>query len=234
MKKTVVVDYRINAESVKTLEKYNISVIKTVPVPALYDAVNGHPDMQLHYIGNKRLICANEAYEYYKNILVDDYRLICGAAKLKGKYPYDILYNTAVIGNYAVCNEKYTAPEILEEYKNRDLKIINVKQGYSKCSIAVVSDNAAITADNGIYSALTSCGIDVLKINSGNIRLDGMSYGFIGGCCGLIDKKLLAFNGNVRLHPESGKITDFCKGYGVKIVSLNDEPLYDIGSIILI
>ena len=47
-------------------------------------------------------------------------------------------------------------------------EIINVKQGYAKCSICVVSDNAIITADKGIAKAAIQNRIDVLEIT----RLD--------------------------------------------------------------
>jgi hypothetical protein len=111
-------------------------------------------------------------------------------------------------------------------------KILNVKQGYSKCSIAVIGTDAAITSDTGIYNTLIANGIDVLKIDSGSIRLDGVSYGFIGGVSGLIAPDVLAVNGNIEAHPESEKIKEFCNKHGVSILSLNNEELYDIGSIL--
>ena len=94
--------------------------------------------------------------------------------------------------------------------------------------------NAAITADEGIYKKLINNGIDTLKIQSGSIQLDTMSYGFIGGCCGLIGKNLLAVNGNLNLHPQSREIINFCEKHNVNIVELSKNNLYDIGSIIAI
>lgn len=231
-KKYVIADYRISHESVISLEKHGINVIKTTPLSCLYEAVKGHPDMQVHYFADtNELLCAKEAYEYYKNIIPKNVNLICGAEELKEKYPFDILYNTAVVGNCVICNERYTAKEILTKYKKQGKKIINVKQGYAKCSTAIISENAAITADEGIYKQLTDNNIDALKITPGSIRLDTMSYGFIGGCCGLIDKNLLAVNGNINLHPNGDAIKSFCKKYDVEIFPLNNNELYDIGSL---
>ncbi len=234
-KKYVISDYRISEESIDNLNKYGINVIKTTPLKCLYEAVNGHPDMQLHYFErSNELLCAKEAYNYYKTVIPKGINLICDKEVLKDKYPYDILYNSAVIGNHVICNEKYTSKELLDKYKLDGKKIINVKQGYAKCSIAVIGQNAAITADEGIYKRLINSGIDTLKIQPGSIKLNTMSYGFIGGCCGLIKKNLLAVNGNLNLHPQSREIINFCEKHNVNIVELSKNNLYDIGSIIAI
>lgn len=228
--KYAIVDYRINKKSVNTLTKCKISVIYTKPIDILYDAVKGHTDMQIHYVGNKRFVCAAECYDYYRNQLPPEYEIICGKKPLQNKYPHDVLYNAAVIGDFAVCNKQYTSDEILLEYQ--DKTILNVKQGYAKCSTAVISKNAAITADNSIYKVLKKNGIDVLKIQPGSILLNGVSYGFIGGVCGLIASDCLAVNGNLSLHPDVDKIHHFCKQHGVNILQLNNEELYDVGSIV--
>lgn len=210
------------------------NIIKTVHVKSLYEAVGGHPDMQLHYADNNTVICAKEVYSYYKEKLPKEYNLICGSQPLKDKYPYDILYNAAVIGDFVICNEKHTSKEILEVYRHIGKKILNVKQGYAKCSIAVISDNAAVTADEGIYKVLMKNNINTLKIKPGSVGLKTLPYGFIGGCSGLLRKGLLAVNGNIDRHPEGRLIRDFCRNNGTEILCLNEEELYDIGSIIII
>lgn len=232
--KTIIIDYRVDTKSIKKLTDIGFNVIKTIPVKKLYEAVNGHPDMQLHCIDKNTIICAKEVYEYYKEQLPESYNLICGKTGLKDKYPYDILYNAAVIGSFVICNEKYTADEILEAHRRDGRKIINVKQGYAKCSTAVVNECAAITADEGIYKALTENNIDALKINPGSIKLETMSYGFIGGCCGLIDNKTLAFNGDINKHQHGKLIIDFCISQGINVLCLNNKELYDIGTIMCI
>ena len=232
--KNVIIDYRADRESIFTLAQMEYNIIKTTPVKSLYEAVSGHPDMQLHFLGNNTVICAKEVYSYYKKKLPDEYNLICGAQPLRDKYPYDILYNAAVIGDFVICNEKYTAKEIIEEYTRIGKKILNVRQGYAKCSIAVVGDNAAITADEGIYKVLTKNNINTLKIETGSVRLKTLPYGFIGGCSGLLHKGLLAVNGNIDNHPQGDLIRDFCANNGTEILCLNKDDLYDIGSIIVI
>ncbi len=225
---TVIVDYRIDRESVEALKKMGINVIYSTPVKAFYESVNGHPDMQIHHLGDNRFVCIKEVYDYYKEHLPDSASLTCCAENIGGKYPYDVLCNAAAIGGSVVCNEKYTASEITSQYE----RVINVKQGYAKCSVAIVSENAAITADTAIAKAMEENGINVLRINEGEIVLDKMSYGFIGGACGLVSNDILAVNGNIKRHSSYAEIQAFCKKYGVEILELNDKTVYDIGSII--
>ena len=74
--------------------------------------------------------------------------------------------------------------------------------------------------------------IDVLQISAGDIELDGYAYGFIGGCCGFIDKSTLAFSGNISLHRDFADIRDFAGNYHIKLHSLTNGKLYDIGGIL--
>jgi len=88
------------------------------------------------------------------------------------------------MGSRLVCNEQAAAPELLEAARRMGLELIPVKQGYAKCSLCIVSENAVITADEGLAYTLCRAGLDVLKIIPGCIRLPGYGYGFIGGCGG--------------------------------------------------
>lgn len=226
--KAVVMDYRTNHESIKRLNSIGIEVFSSAEIDTLYEAVNGHPDMQLHHLGGSRFVCAKEAYEHYLSLFPKDVQLICGTEELGRKYPADIAFNAAAVGEYLICNKKHTAKEIVASYS----KIIDVKQGYAKCSVAIVSKNAIMTADVGIYKAMSRLGYDVLLIKPGQVKLDGMSCGFIGGACGLIAPDVLAVNGSLKSMNEKDKISDFCNKFGVKILELNNEELYDIGSVI--
>lgn len=225
--KGVVTDYRISAESIAELKRLGIEVFKTTKIETLYDAVCGHTDMQLYHLGENRFISAPEVYGYYK-LLLPESLIIKGSKSLSGKYPHDVPYNAVVVGNYLICNAKYTAPEITE---NSGKTLINTAQGYAKCSVCAVGKNAVITSDDGIYNAAKKY-MDVLKIEPGYIRLNGVSYGFIGGATGLIAPDILAVNGDIKTHPDCGNITAFCKNHRVDILSLKKNIMEDVGSII--
>ena len=231
MDKIIIVDCRAGNETVKELEKTGAAVIPTVKLDCLYDAVASHADMQIHYLGDNRFVCAPEAYEHYKKQL-HGFTLIKGSARLSPKYPDDIAYNAAALKDCVICKSRCTAIEILETYGSKGADILNAAQGYAKCSTCVVNGHAIITADSSIASAAEKHGIDVLKIREGYIELRGMNYGFIGGASGLIERNVLAFNGELSAHPDGDNIRSFCKNHGAEVIELKKGILTDIGSII--
>ena len=224
------VDCRIEKESIDELNRMGVTVYKSTLIKSLYDEISGHPDIQIHFINNKA-ICAPEVYNYYCSLNIENLELICGSSELKSEYPLDIAYNVCSLGKYVICRPLCTATEILSEYHNLKKEILNTKQGYAKCSICVVNDESAITADEGIYKLLNNHKINVLKIRKGHIELNNME-GFIGGASGFIDERTLCFNGNLKTHPDYHNIVDFCNNVNVDVVSLNNGPLKDVGSIL--
>lgn len=143
-------------------------------------------------------------------------------------YPNDVMLNAAIVGNNVFLNKK----SICKDINFTDKNIINVKQGYTKCSICIINSNAIITDDKGIHSAATTNQMDSLLIEKGDIVLRGLNYGFIGGCCGLLDKSTLLFNGNLKTHRNYDRIIGFLKNYKVDAMSFGRYPLTDIGGIV--
>jgi len=227
----IVVDYRTSKETKSELQKLGYMVIRTKKISNLYAAVDGHTDMQLFKADNF-LISAQEAFDYYKEIFCD--KVVCGSKKLSGKYPGDVLYNAACVGDFIICNKTYIAKEITEFATQARKKLLNVKQGYTKCSIAIVGKNAVVTADKGIAQICIDNNIDVLEIEPGYIELENMNYGFIGGCCGMLDEKTIAFNGELKSHPQHKEIVCFCKNHNVDVIELKKGTLEDIGSILVV
>ncbi len=117
--------------------------------------------------------------------------------------------------------------------KANGLTLINVKQGYAKCSCAVVSYNAVITEDVGIYRKLSKTDIEVLLIGKGSVTLEGADCGFIGGATGYDrSKDTLYFCGDICEHPDFDRIRAFCDNHGTSIECLSDSKLVDIGGIL--
>lgn len=232
--KTVLISSEAGRETIEELKKLEINVLMANPCHDVARAIASHPDMLFHHAGNKNMFYyeSNDT-EIYEKLRQLGFNLIPIKSRLSDKYPNDIALNAARFGKYLICNMKYTAKEIIEYYKQQGVHIIDVKQGYSKCSVCTVSENAIITSDRSIAKAASACGIDTLLITSGNIKISGYSYGFIGGCCGKISEKTMAFCGNIKMHPDYMLIRDFLKKYDVEIIILGEKSsLFDIGSII--
>ncbi len=226
----VLVDFRINKNSFKMLNSLGIRVYTTKEHHALYEAVFGHPDMMVHHLGDNKFIVAPG----YEDILreIPDIEIIVGKSELTSKYPYDIAYNAARVGNFLIHNLKYTDKAILEN--TEELIKIDVAQGYSKCSVCVINENAIITSDIGIAKKCDNFGIDVLLVDDSEISLRGVSHGFIGGASGLVSENTLAVNGNLKYHKNYEQIRDFLEKYQTELIFLHNGLIEDVGSLICI
>ena len=230
-------DSRANEKSICRLESLGFEVMLMPPSTSLQAAVASHTDM-LVFIGFGRLFCHVCYYEANK-YLIDS---IAQAASLNislsheewsQNYPHDVLFNACLVGNRLICNTKTVSKYILDEARKAGAEIVNVSQGYTKCSICIVSENAVITSDRQIANACKNVGIDVLLISEGHISLPPYDFGFIGGTSGMCGDSVY-FCGSLSRHPDKGKINEFCTKHGQKTIPLSDGILQDVGSIMFI
>ncbi len=203
-------DYRPAFKS--ELEKAGIRVRVPKRLPMIDGAEAYHADMSNCYLGNGRLWTAD---------MLD--------SPVTAKMP---LLNICIVGRYVICHTKKAYRPILAVLQSEGMTILHTNQGYAKCACAVVGENAIITADPSIIRLCRAEGIDVLPVSQGDIALDGYPYGFIGGCCGMLDPHTLAFSGNIALHRDYHNIRSFARNYGISLYSLTNTPLYDIGGIL--
>lgn len=231
--KLVLVDGRINYHLQSKFMLLGIDYIKTKPINSLYPAISCHPDVCFHHLEKNIIVHAPEVCKKTLKKLCDfGFQLLEGKSQLTSKYPKNICYNGARIGRYFFHNTKYTDDIIMNYLKEREIEIIHVNQGYTKCSISVVDENSLITMDKGIAKTAEKKALDVLLIEEDGIVLEGLDKGFIGGCTGLIDKDKWAICGNIEKLKSEKKIRDFLSKKGIEVVSLGDENPVDIGSII--
>lgn len=233
MKNTVIIDQRMPEKCKSELVRLGFAAIEMPLFSKLSPPVSGHPDM-LMFFGDK-LYCHKKYYEtaaksLEKAALCSGLEISVSDEEHSEKYPNDILFNAAEVGSCLFCNKAYTSALLLEYAKKRGLTLVNVRQGYAKCSVCIVSSNAAITSDRSIAVAMEKQGVDVLFISPGGIRLDGMNYGFIGGASGA-DAENVFFCGAISSHPDGEKIDRFCREHQKTPISLSNEPLYDVGTI---
>lgn len=196
----------------RELERMGIYVTVPHKISTIVGSEAYHADMSVCHIGKNQIYFADKLLE-----------------PVTAKKP---LLNICIFGNHVICNTKKAYTPILDILKANHMSILHTNQSYAKCSCAVVGENAIITSDESIYRICVNHQIDVLKISSGDIALDGYEYGFIGGCCGLISKNTLAFSGNIQLHRDYANIKSFTGKYHIELLSLSNEKLYDIGGIL--
>ena len=215
----------------KELCKLGVRCLSTKDCPLLNKPGASHADMVLHHLGGNRFILA-EGEAYLTQQLKEEGAQIQICPIEEKDYPHDVPLNGVKLGKYLIYNPKTLLPSLETEYLNQGAVPIAVTQGYTKCSVAIVNKEAIITADDNIAAQCRLAGLDVLKIFPGHIGINRYSYGFIGGCCGLISPHELAFTGNIALHPQYDAIYSFLKNHHVDAVCLSKEPLWDIGGIL--
>lgn len=233
--KTVIVDERIDFECESALAKKGFEIIKLPACPILQKPVSAHPDM-LVFIGKGKLLCHEKYYNIAKKeidgiIFARGLALLLSDELWEAEYPFDVLFNAATVGDKLICNVRSASKHLIDLYGEEN--VINVKQGYAKCSTCTVGDNGIITADPLIAKAASAAGIDTLLLSESATRLDGYDTGFIGGASG-DDGEHIFFTGNVEAHPEFEKIREFCRKHGREAVSLSDALLYDYGSLMFL
>ncbi len=228
--KKVIIDCRMSSKCKEFLINNGYTIIE-MPVSDVLDrAISAHPDMSAVKINDTWVIYSNtkRLFDFTgKKIIID--REVPANDKLA--YPHDIGLNCAVVGKNIICNSQYTEQAVLDLAHKSGFNVINVRQGYSKCSVCIIDDNAIITEDEGIAKKCSQYDIDVLLLKNRAVKLCGYDYGFIGGCSGLLSDGRIIFTGCIENHPEYHLIEAFCKKYGKTAVSMSDEPLYDVGSI---
>ncbi len=227
----VIVDRCASKSIFDGLVKHDIEYIKSFNIKNLYHPVNTHPDMQIHFVNDDFAVVAPIAYDYYREVLPANINLIKGEANPGSTYPLDIAYNVAQVGKRIVGKLDFVDTALKNIYIEKGYELINVNQGYAKCSMCIVDENSVITEDEGIYRALSGK-IDMLKISSGYVSLPGFENGFFGGASGFVSKKKLAFCGDIKLHPDYTKIKKFTQERNIDIITLLSTNLQDFGSIL--
>lgn len=185
----------------------------------------GHADLSL-FVGNGAIITAKGLYPYIVNSLTNADLPIIPSETQGTKYPADAGLCICRTGKYTIYNPK-TADQQALPYL--DAAKISVNQGYTRCSVCVVSNEGIITADQAIASRASESGLDVLKITPGHIFLEGYDYGFIGGASFMLSEDAIAFTGVLDEHPDKDRILAFLQKHGKRPVFLTKDPIFDIG-----
>lgn len=194
-----------------------------------------HPDMLYFHLGDKNIVVYNQiqfSNMEMQRLISLGFNICLSEKLLSPDFPYDVLLNGCRIGDNLICKRNSIDPKIINYCLNNNIKIIDVKQGYSKCSICVVNETSLITADKSIYDNAIKNKLNCLLIHSGYIELKGYNEGFIGGCSGKSNNHTIMFTGNLKEHPSYNDIKSFLDNIHFDIDILSNDKLYDYGSLI--
>lgn len=229
------VDYRTSENEINSLKKLNYEVIKIPRYENLYEAINGHTDIQVNILNRdtRTIIINKNINPSFKELLnIKNINFIESNSDLSSKYPNNIQLNAYITDDYLIHNLKFTDKKILDYCKNK--KCINVKQGYTKCSILPLREKAIITNDTGIYKTLKNENFDILSLPFGDIKLSGLNYGFIGGVGGMISNDCMAFFGSLENYTFGDEVKRFLYKYDIQPLYLSNTKLIDRGSLLVL
>ncbi len=227
-----------NKALIRAITAFGYTPILLPPHPLLPKPIATHPDALLFFapdavyttqlyrsVAEKELLLLSE--------LTDRPIRIC-RAELGYGYHREILLNAVLIGNTLLCHPPDTATELTQDPK---YSVCAVRQGYVKCSVIPISDNALITADASIAKVAEKHGISVLSLSKNGCILNGYDTGFLGGACSYAPydpETAPYFCGNLKNHPEADSVVAFCRQHKTEPISLTDAPLTDVGTVFLI
>ena len=214
---------KISRKIYDNLKKYVDDIILLPDFERLPKPVASHADMLMYKLRDSLLV--HKEYYDKNSDLFSGVKVTLTDEFIADKYPNDILLNALNLDGNVYCKADYVSRYIRADADN----IVDLNQGYARCSACIVTDTAIITADRNIADNVK----DVLLIQEGNIKLDGYNYGFIGGASVRIDGKILFF-GDISGHPDYKEIMEFCGRHDTEVISLSDEMLYDYGSMVII
>lgn len=217
------------------LKSLGYKLIYTESVDGFISYEQKHADMQCIEINGTVFVLKNCA-ELKNKLLKHTPNVITTEKTATGKYPNNILLNAKIIGKNLVGKIESLDSKLVDFCVKSGYKLINVKQGYSGCSILKVADNAVITSDESIYQALSDTEIDVLKISQNGISLFGSTkseQGFIGGASIKLENSVMFF-GDITKHEDYRRIKEFCCAKNIAVQYIKEIELTDIGSGILL
>lgn len=231
---TIIADGRMPEEAKKNLKKIG-NVIFLNPTSLTYDSISSHPDIFFFQDKEGLIYAPNAPKKWIKELKKRKIRLTEGKKEVGKKYPETVPYNAVGIGDLLIHNIKYTDSKILSLYKRQ----LHVNQGYTRCNLLALSENAFITSDEAISRELLANShsqqptAKVLYIDPKQIKLEGQKNGFFPGCCGIWKNNLIVC-GSTRHLKEKETLDKFLQDNNFNLIELYDGELIDVGSVFLI
>lgn len=192
-------------------------ILETIASEGIVDkGISNHPDIFLCKMG----------------VLDGSPLFFAGKDDLGKDYPADCAFNAACTGKFFIHKLSAANEKLLLAAKEMGMTLIDVQQGYTKCSVVIVDETSIITYDEGIIKACSKYPeLSVLRVAPGFVRLDGYDTGFIGGASGRVGKEII-FHGDLFAHPDFAAIVDFIESRGLICKWFPQFNLTDIGSIL--
>lgn len=234
----ILIDRRMRNIEKNTLKYLGYRLINIERSINVYAEISSHVDIFTTRIGDTLVVEKSKYEDILFMLKKSEYNIVSGREEVGMHYPEDIKYNVCIVGNYAIHNFKYTDKKVLKLLQDNGYELINIEQGYSNCSIAVIDDSSVITTDKKIAEKLIANNISVLLLDYiPNIKLKdeygnySSMNGFIGGAMGKVDNNIIVFGDLDKIDKEN-KIREFIKSRNLKLIDFKGLDVIDYGGIV--
>ncbi|ANQ52412.1 hypothetical protein MY04_5077 [Flammeovirga sp. MY04] len=229
--KLVFVDDRILPRVEKKLSAYAEQIIGFKTQGITYNSISCHPDVFIHQLPNKRLILASNIPNEYQKILDEEkIEYTFGEEAIGETLKNSTYYNCISTPQYLIHKKGFTSSSILKLHTKT---LLELPQAYTRCTTLVLKDGVAITSDKGVQKALERYDWECSYFSPKDIRIEDHEYGFFGGCCGVLNNKVMVL-GNPLLHEDGEKLISFCGNHGFEVIALMEDYMYDGGGVFFI
>lgn len=222
-----IIDKRILPEAKRKLAELG-KIIELETSGITDDYLSGHPDIFLFQSESSIIYAPNTPKSFIEQLRRENLNLVKGNKEIVKGYPDCAAYNAVTSEKYFIHNLTISDETLLKVAETKEK--INVKQGFTRCSLLHLKDEIFITSDKGIEKELIKNGCKVLYVNPEKILLPGCKHGFFGGCAGIYGNDFFVI-GSLKYIDDGNSVKDFLAGCGMNLVELYEGPLFDGGSV---
>ncbi len=226
-----IIDSRSSSLSINNLKKYVTDIFTFETDGITGNSISGHPDIFIYQHRDRLVVAPNAPFELFAFFDRHNIAYLKGERDVGCEHENSVQYNCLSTSQYLFHKPGFTDPAILEI--NKDKEFISLPQAYTRCSLVQLSENNYLTSDRGIENVFLQKGLSCFYFDPEEIIIKDHKNGFIGGAVGLCGKKIF-FNGNVELHADGQRLTEYLLNLDLDIVNLSDGFLYDGGCIIFV
>ena len=152
----ILVDAKMSDKVRASLSGYG-EVITLPEWSGLPDPISSHPDMLFYPLPDGKILIGKD---YYNENRVFFSRFgdvfLLDEKTPSGEYPFDVRFDCLGVNCVLYGKDGFVSEIVKERYPS----FVSVNQGYTRCSVAMLSESCAITADRVLAAALKNNGID--------------------------------------------------------------------------
>ena len=226
-----IIDSRSSKQAINNLKEHVTDVYTFKTNGITTNSISGHPDIFLYQYKDQLVVAPNAPDDLF--VILDNLNIayIKGKREVGHEFHNNVQYNCLSTPDFLFHKSGHTAPTILEISEAKEF--IPLPQAYTRCSLVHLCGDNYLTSDRGIEKVLLRKGFSCFYFDPKEITIRDHKNGFIGGTIGIWGKKIF-FNGNIELHADGQRLSEYLIMLDFDIVNLTDEYLYDGGCIFIV